>query len=110
MMSWPGLFKPEHKLLINNILGKCTALPETLFNPAGVEDVDRLNTHGGRCLQNAFEPRVWWTCTHKGIVGRTPCGAGGDRQVGVGDDHALLWSGSSQSVVDLHRFVPAEYV
>jgi hypothetical protein len=32
----------------------------------------------------------------------------GGRQVGVGDDRALLWSGSAGSVVDLHQSVPPE--
>jgi hypothetical protein len=36
-------------------------------------------------------------------------GTNGTQQVGRGDGHALLWSGSADSFIDLHQFLPTGF-
>jgi hypothetical protein len=51
-----------------------------------------------------------------GFTSSEALGVSGGQQVGygygeitVGYDHALLWTGSADSVVDLHTFLPPEF-
>jgi hypothetical protein len=84
----------------------------------GIEDNDPTsNEHALLWINDAsnfidLTPTGYTGCVARGVVGVTP--AGGPMEVGSGSlpnlgpgPHALAWSGSASSVVDLHRFLPA---
>jgi hypothetical protein len=97
-----------------------TNLDATLALARGVDATTRQvvgllgGAFGHAILWNDFSAEKAVDLNPAGFTGSSALGVGGGQQVGFaelgsGDLHAMVWSGTSQSALDLHKFVPSVF-